>query len=392
LYSAVFIFRIINKESSIICIWMFNTEDMEEGNMKIKSFLLITIIIVSVMAIHCSRSQSPFSPDAVSNKAILNGTVVLSGTSTTSFGVIQVGVKGTSLYTNPDGNGNFRIDNLPLGNIVVEVSVKSNVSDIQIDNVKSGEEIRITVEVQSNNQAVLANMERYGASNEVLQVQIQPKKWNLNWVDSEDEVIAKISGDGYDQITPGSAKLVGPDDDKIDSYEEDLGGTYFIAKFHQKDAIGLIDGSLTGMEYDITVKGTYGDKNVPFDLTDTIEIVGKMPRDGEELSIQVNPTKWNTNWEKSSGTVMVKFWGEGYDQINPATVRMVGPGAVGMITPVASNLTDDHLIVKFSKKEALSIIPDPTPGDKHIICITDDPNGSSTFSFEYAIKIVGPKK
>jgi hypothetical protein len=381
---------------------MFKTEDMEGGNMKIKSFLLITIIIISFMAVHCSRSQSPFSPEAVSSKAVLNGTVVLSGTSTTSFGAIQIGVKGTSLYTNPDGNGNFQIDNLPLGNIVVEVSVKSDVSDIQIDNVKSGEEITITVNIQSNNQAVLAHMERNKKSTGTLQAQIQPKKWNLNWVDSEDEVIAKISGEGYNQIVPGSVKLVGPDNDKIGSYEEDVGGTYFIAKFHQSEAIGIINDPVPGMNYGIKVEYVKDSQTLylPPDEDEyiMIEIVGKMSRDSEELSIQVNPTKWNTNWDKSSGTVMVKFWGEGYDQIDLATVMMVGPDDpdgpddVDVIYPVTSNLTDDQLIVKFSKKEALSIIPELTPGLKYVILITYDPNGLGTFSKEYGIEIVGSKK
>lgn len=363
--------------------------------MKTKSFLLITIIIILVMATNCSRSQSPFSPDAVSNKAILNGTVVLSGTSTTSFGVIQVGVKGTSLYTTPDGNGNFRIDNLPLGDIVVEVSVKSDVSDIQIDNVKSGEEIRIMVEVQSNNQAVLANMERNNESTEQLQVQIQPKKWNLNWGESEDEVVAKISGEGHDTIQTDSVEISGPDGImKIENANLvfEIGGTYFIAKFRQSEAIEIINDPVPGMDYIIKVEYVLNGETLY--LEDTIEIVGKMPRDSEELSIQVNPTKWNTNWEKSSGTVMVKFWGEGYNQIDPpaTTVMMVGPDDGGVIYPVASNLTDDHLIVKFSKKEAISIITEPTPGDKYVIRITNAPNGLVTFSFEYAIKIVGSKK
>jgi len=372
--------------------------------MKIKSFLIISIVVISLLAINCRRSQSPLSPDAVSNKAILNGTVVLSGTSTMSFGAIQVGVKGTSLYTNPDGNGNFQIENLPLGNVVVEVSVKSDVSDIQIDNVTSGEEIRITVNIQSNNQAVLANMERNKKFTGALQVQIQPKKWNLNWVDSEinseDVVIAKISGDGYDQITLGSVKLVSPlgspEVHEIASWDEDVGGTYFIAKFHQSDAIGIINDPMPGMDYDIRVE--YELKDETLYLQDGIEIVGKMPRDSEELSLQVNPTKWNTNWEKSSGTVMVKFWGEGYDQVNPATVMMVGPDDpdgpddVDVITPSAWNLTDDHLIVKFSKMDAFSIIPNPTPGVKYVIRITDDPSGLGTFSFEYGIEIVGSKK
>ncbi len=371
--------------------------------MKTKPFFIISIIIISLLGFQCSKSQSPFSSDDVfEQQAILNGTIILAGTSTTSLGAIQVGIKGTSLYMNPDGNGDFQINDLPLGNIVVEVTVQSDMSDLLIDDVTSGEEISITVQVQANNQAVLANMERNKKFTGVLQVQFQPKKWNLDWVDSEDEVQARISGAGHDTIQEESVEIYGPDGILMienDDLEFDVGGTYFKAKFPQKLAIALIDGPLTGMEYDITIKGTYGEDSLPFELTDTIEIVGKMPKDSEELSIQVNPKKWNTNWEKSSGTVMVKFWGDDYDQIDPALILMIGPedpdgpDDVDVITPVASNLADDQLIVKFSKKDALSIIPDPpTPGDKHIIRITDDPNGLGTFSFEYAIEIVGSKK
>ncbi len=396
LFSSLDVIKINNEESPEKCIWIFKTEDMEGGNMKIKSFLFIAILIISVVAIHCGRSQSPFSPETGSNAALLNGTVILSGTSTAGFGAIQIGVKGTSHYTTPDKDGNFRIDNLPLGNVVIEVAVESDLSEIQIDNVKSGEEIRIRVEVQDKNQVVLAHMERHHRSNGLLQVQIQPKKWNLNWGESEDEVIAKISGDDYDQIVSGSVKLVGPDDDKIGSYEEDVGGTYFIAKFRQSEAIGIINDPVPGMDYDIRVEYVLGGETLY--LQDTIEIVGKMPRDSEELSIQVNPAKWNTNWDKSSGTVMVKFWGDGYDQIDPAAVMMIGPDDpdgpddVDVIYPVASNLTEDQLIVKFAKKDALSIIPEPNPGDKHVIIITDDLDGLGAFSFEYGIEIVGPKK
>jgi len=367
--------------------------------MKIKSFILMTIIVISIMAINCDRIQSPFSPDTAikeqTNKAVLSGTVILSGTTITNFGVIHIGVKGTSLYTNPDGNGNFQVENLPLGNIVVEVLVKSDVSDIQINNVQSGEEIRITVQVQASNQAVLAHMERKNKkSTGVLQVQIQPRKWNLNWVDSEDEVIAKISGIGYDQITEGSVMLVSPEDqtviDEIGSFDESIGGTYFIAKFLQSEAIGLITDPIPGMNYNIRVEYEL-DGEILY-LEDTIEIVGKMPRNSEELSIQINPTKWNTNWDKSSGTVMVKFWGEGYDQIDLDSVLMIGPDDGDVIAPTGSNLTDDHLIVKFAMKKAISIIPDPKPGDKHVIRITGDLDGLGTFSFEYAIEIVGSKR
>ena len=370
--------------------------------MKTKPFFIISIIVISLLGFHCSKSQSPFSSDVVfEQQAVLDGKVVLAGTSTTSLEAIQVGIKGTSLYTSPDGNGDFQIKDLPLGNIVVEVTVQNDLSDIQIEDVKSGEEISITVQVQSNNRAVLANMERNKKFTGELQVQFQPKKWNLNWVDSEDGVQARISGDGHDTIQTESVEIYGPDGILMieNAYLEfDVGGTYFKAKFSQKDAMALINGPLTGKEYDITVKGTYGENKLPFELTDTIEIVGKMPKDSEELSIQVNPNKWNTNWGKSSGTVMIKFWGDGYDEIDPDSVLMIGPESpdgpdvVDVITYVASNLADDQLIVKFSKVDALSIIPEPTPGDKHVIRITDDPNGMGTFNFEYSIEIVGPKK
>jgi hypothetical protein len=385
---------------------MSKTEERKGGDMKIRFFLLITIIIISAVATNCSRSQSPFSPDAGSNTALLNGTIVLSDASASGFGAIQIGVKGTTLYANPDGDGNFQINNLPLGNIIVEVSVQSALSDIQIKNVKSGEEIRITVKVQANNQAVLAYMERNTKFTGALQAQIQPKKWNLNWVDSDDEVIAKISGEGYKDIVPGSVMLVGPDGDEINSYGEDIGGTYFIAKFHQSDAIGIINDPAPGMEYGIKVGYQKdGDGEIFYlppeeDEFIMIEILGKMPRDSEELSIQVNPAKWNTNWEKSSGTVMVKFWGDGYDQIDidNKPVFMVGPEdpngiePVRWITSLGGNLTEDQLIVKFSKWEAISIIPEPTPGKKYPILITDDPYGLGAFSIEYGIEIVGSKK
>ena len=65
--------------------------------------------------------------------------------------------------------------------------------------------------IQSNNQAVLANMERNRKFTGPLQVQIQPKKWNLDWADSEDEVQARISGDDHDTIHADSVEIYGPD-------------------------------------------------------------------------------------------------------------------------------------------------------------------------------------
>ena len=79
LHSGVFVYNIKSEESPGLGLLAFALSGGNGGSqMKIKSILSITIIIISFMAVNCGRSQSPFSPDALSNQAVLNGTVVLS--------------------------------------------------------------------------------------------------------------------------------------------------------------------------------------------------------------------------------------------------------------------------------------------------------------------------
>ncbi len=364
--------------------------------MKTKYFLLITIYALALMTISCGRSQSPLSPQNdlldPSNAATLTGNVEVTS-SNVSLANIQIGIKGTNIIVIPNTMGDFQINNLPLGNPVIEVIVKDIISELPLENVQSREEIRIRLRVESNCFATLTHMERKKKKDAELTLQIRPKKWNLDWTESNDEVVARIYGEGHDTIQTESVEIYGPDGVLMianDNLEIEIGGVYFKAKFPQSDAIGLIQDPLSGMPYEIAVKGTYGEDELPFELMDTIVIVGKKPRDEEELSIQVNPTKWNTNWTKSSGTVMVKFWGEGYDQIDSSAVRMIGPEDFDEIGPATRNLTDDHLIVKFFKKDAIKLIPDPIPGDIHVLRIVD--GLSNSFEFEFVIEIVGPKK
>lgn len=376
--------------------------------MKTTNFLLVSVLAISLIAISCGQNQSPVSPQNdlfdTSNSAVLDGNVEITS-SNISLANIQVGIQGTNVSVAPNSNGDFKINNLPLGNPVVEVFVKDVISALPLENVQAKEEIRMRLQVGSNCLAKLTQMERNKKTEGELTLQIQPKKWNLDWTESGDEVVARINGEGYDTIQEDTVEIYGPDGILYipsSSLDIEVGGVYFKAKFSQSDAIGLIEDPLSGMPYEITVIGNYnnGESDVPFELTDTIVIVGKAPRDTEELSIQVNPQKWNTNWAKSSGTVMVKFWGDDYDLINPAAVLMVVPEDgdipedVGEIEPASWNLTDDQLIVKFSKKDALSLIPDPTPGDKYVlqILVLDSPGGSILHEFEFLVEIVGPKK
>jgi len=360
--------------------------------MRIRFYTLTVLLSLALLGSSCNSGGSPASPDDLmlptSSGANLLGTVSVSG-SNIDLGAVQVGIKGTNNFVTPNANGDFAVGNLPIGNPTLDVLAHDVVTGIPLENVNSGDEIRVRLEIRSNGQARLTHMEKHNNSSGELVLAMKPGKWNLNWDESEDEVSASISGEDHDTISETSVEIFGPDGiRKIDNVDLvfDVGGKYFKAKFSQKEAIGLIDSPVPGMQYQIKVTGTYKESEA-FELFDTIVILGKYSKDSEELGIQINPTKWNVNWATSSGTMMVKFWGDGYDQIDPATVKIIGPGGDVDYSDF-SNLTDDHLIVKFYMNQAITVIPDPTPGDKHTIIVTDD---AASFQFQYTIEIVGKK-
>ena len=268
------------------------------------------------------------------------------------------------------------------------MSVESTVSDIQIDNVQSGEEIRITVEIRSNNRAVLANLERNRESTESLKVEIRPNKWNVDWKNNDDEVIAKIIGDGHDQIKSGSVKLVGPEGDVINPYDEDIGGNFFIAKFYQKDAIALITDPEPGEVYEILVTGQLEDGST-FELNDAITIVGKK-KGGGELSLDIRPDKWNVAWTESNGAINAMISGEGFDEIVPSTVKMTGPA--GAISPYTYELGGVYFIAKFYQKDAIKLFSDPKAGNAYEIHVTGQLEDGTTFDLKDTITFVGKKE
>jgi hypothetical protein len=318
--------------------------------------------------------------------ASLSGTVSVAGTNI-SLGTVQLGIQGTNNVVTPNSSGDFTINNCPVGNPTLDVVAQAVVTGIPLQDVKAGEQIRLTLQVRSNGQTQLAHVERHNNSDGELKLEMKPGKWNLDWTESEDDAHASISGQGYDTIVESSVEIFGPDGIKKLANGDltfDIGGKYFKAFFSQQDAIDLIDSPVPYATYQIKVTGTYNGGET-FELFDSILILGKHPKDSEELAFQVNPPKWNVNWKSSAGTLMVKFWGDGYDAIEPSTVKIIGPDDDEVYSD-SWNLTDDQLIVRFKKNEAITVIPDPVPGEKYTIEITDD---ASSFSFEYTIEIVG---
>ena len=362
--------------------------------MKKLNLIILAVFCLSFFAIQCSQDSNPVGPgvstETQSGDAVLLGNFVTSGTCSVDFGLVQVSVRGTNIQAQPDPNGDFQINGVPTGNQSIEVNVENNLSSIDVADIQSGEEIRMQLQIQENNNVMLQHMERSRKSAETLQLEIRPKKWNIDWENSTDEGQAKIYGTGFDTII--SVEITGSSGIVIPVIRTEIGGVYYKAFFNQSEAIAAIPDPARGDFHVITVTVTEGPETPP--LTYTIEIVGaKSEEDEEDLVMDINPNKWNTNWIKSNGYVTVRFRGEGFDRIVP------GPGTTEMrfgtgdpIFPSSDGIHGSSYSAKFSKKEAIGLFMEPKKGDTKLVDVTVQIDGDAPLTLSYTIEIVGSKK
>ncbi|MFO7865265.1 MAG: hypothetical protein R6V02_00440 [Candidatus Aminicenantes bacterium] len=362
--------------------------------------IVLTISVIFILAgaaVNCDRNMSPLSSELPQNKdtigAVLTGTVDLGNSQVSSFSAVKVGVKDTNLVTTPNDKGDFTLKNIPPGDIALEVTVQTTVSDISIENVKTNDLIEAVIEVLAGNRAALVQMNKYSDNNDTsndvaLELEIRPDRWSTDWSEdnsySTDEVIAKISGKGFDRIDYDSVRMTYMDEE-IKPYEYDLGDRFFIAKFHQYEAISLIPDPKRGETPAIFVTGEIGDNGETFELSAAITIVGEKP--AGELSLEIRPDRWNTAWSKSEGVVLAMFSGEGFDEIPCDSVEMSGENGESISFHTCS-LSDSRFIVKFKQKEVIDLIPaDAGRGDTCDITVSGTVSGED-FSFTRTITIV----
>lgn len=357
--------------------------------MKVKYLAVLLLFMIPFISTGCSQGGSPAAPSASASERI--GSAVLYGEITGSHlshsDNIVLMIEGAGLQTRPDANGYFELAGLPEGNQVFQVLVNAVVTQINVEDVQTEERIRIRLEVKTNCQAVVAQMERIRNRQGDLKVDIQPDKWNVDWVNSSGEVNARICGDDYASVLPETVRMVGPEGAEIAPFAHEVGGNSLVAKFLQSEAIGLIANPISGQSYEITVRFEAGGST--FEPVDTITVVGKK-QDTEELTLSISPPKWNPAWGESTGNVVAKLRGAGIETIDPATVRMVGPGG-GTIAPFEWVLEDAQFVAKFLKAEALSLIPGAVRGDAPVIRVSGSFSGGGAFDLEFTLEIVGPK-
>jgi hypothetical protein len=354
---------------------------------------ILAVFCLSLFSIQCSQDSNPVGPgistETQSGGAVLIGNFVATGNNAVDFMLVQVSIRDTNMRTNPDPNGEFRFGGVPEGDQSVEVDVDNNKSFFDVADIQSGEEIRMQLQIQENNSIMLQHMDRDKRSSETLQLEIRPKKWNIDWMTSADEGHARIYGTGFDTIT--SVVITGPTGIVIPVTRTEVGGVYHKAFFNQSEAIVAIPEPKRGDFHLITVTVTQGAETQ--DLTYVIEIVGAKPdpEEEEDLVMDINPRKWNTNWVKSNGYLTVRFRGEGFDSIVTGATLMSYMGGIP-ISPYRDSISEDSYSAKFFKKDAIALFAAPKKGEVYTVDVAVQFDGGSILSFPYTISIVGSKK
>jgi hypothetical protein len=235
-----------------------------------------------------------------------------------------------------------------------------------------------------------------------LSLVIRPKKWNKAWanpddedngVDDDDLVTARIKGEGFDAVVPGSLFMsYGLCDsaatETITPVFEELGGTSYVAKFEKSEAIALIEELKRGETHPIRVTGLL-DTGETFCLSYMILINGKKSGEGP-LTLSIKPTTWNMAWLESDedGEVTARIKGEDFDKIDPTSIKLEGPeGSIGALSTEFAGFSFNAI---FKQSAAIALIPNPSTLTSYEVRITgtltDGTPLPATLSFEVDIR------
>lgn len=222
-----------------------------------------------------------------------------------------------------------------------------------------------------------------GGHGENLAFTINPSTWNTNWTHAEGNVQAFIRGTDAGKIDLGSIELAA-DGGTLAPRSTRYAGGQVVATFSKSDAFDLLGDVKPGDRKTVTLRFSVGSGAdvTQKELTASVRIVGSddggSGGGGEEgdLSLNIQPDDWNTNWQHSSGQVHAFLRGGGLDKVDLATIRLVGDNAAAEpLAPLDARRVGKQIAVRFSMSAAYATLDDPHSGEKHTVKITFKADG-----------------
>lgn len=331
---------------------------------------------------------------------------------------MSVSVRGTGLQTVLNAQGAFSFQDVPPGDQVLLFATAAGDAALGIPGVRSNEHIEVRLSLQGAN-ANLETIEREvtdgddeseddgegnGPQVDVF-LQVSPDTWNTNWVHSSGTVQVFLRGPDFRLIDLDSIELHGddPDAEPVLPVNTRAVGNHVLARFAKSEAFESLLDPQPGDVVEITVIFTaeVDGEEVEEERMAEVRIVGPGDDEGEdgedgeddgegELTLQVSPSNWNTNWPKSSGTVQVFFRGSGFKDIDLDSIELIGddPDAEPL-APRSTRLAGNHVQARFGKADAFATLDEPESGDVREITLRFTVDGEEQ-ELTHEVRIVGP--
>lgn len=377
------------------------------------------LALAVLLAVGCSSDGSPTESRIEASTATLTGSVTLGsqgvvvGVAEDATAGVTVRIQGTGLSTATDASGDFSLPGVPTGNQVVVFESGQSAAPLPVEEIQPDERIEIDVTVRGSSVTV-DSMDRSsesgpgndeqqgdegdegeeGEEEEIdLSLEIQPRSWNLEWEHSSGTVSALIRGAGFERIDLGSIVLVGTSGDELEPASVRRQGNHVRARFDKTDALATLDDPEAGEMHDVIIRLLVDEEEM--DLTFAVRIVG--PEDDDEgdeeeeetepLSLEIQPRSWNTNWDRSSGTVSAFIRGDAIDEIDLDSILLVGTSG-DELAPASVGRQGNNVRARFGQADAFATLDDPQPGEMHTIVVRFEVDGAEE-ELTFDVKIVG---
>ncbi len=244
-------------------------------------------------------------------------------------------------------------------------------------------EIEVTV--------VITDDEENPIDPEELSLEIDPVEWSMNFSNSSGWVKGFITGEGIENIDLTSIELAGDNGSvsPLAASQAALNGDHIEARFDKSQVIGLLLNPAPGTSHTLTVTftDTAGTETYSLTAVITIEDDDDDDIDPSNLTLDISPSNWNTNYPKSNGSIQAFIRGEGFDNIDLNSLELVG--AAGSLAPSGVSREGNHVKAQFAKNEVLGILNNPTSGTSHTVKVTFSGQTGGSFELSAQVRIVG---
>lgn len=230
-----------------------------------------------------------------------------------------------------------------------------------------------------------------------LELEIDPEEWSLNFTKSSGTVEAFIEGEGIENIDLATIVMTGdnPAAASLAAESASIKGAKVHAKFPKNRLIDLLLNPVEGSVHTITVSFYEIGGTELIELTFQITIEEDDDGGGEgpepaDLSLQLSPDNWNTNYSTSKGSVQAIIRGDGIENIDPDSLEMKGDNpAGGVLAATSAGLHGNHVQADFPKNMVLGLLLNPGSGSKHIVTVSFTSGGGGRIELSAEVKVNG---